>query len=143
MMQVTTEDMATWLRTVRGVLGLSQAKFARLLGVSARAIQSYEQGWRNMPRPLVAHVMTVLAIYCDHPAQSPSCWSLTGCPEEARSRCTAFTLGRGHFCWLLTGTTCGKSEKTACASGSQPCIGCVVIKKMLDKSARPKAASAG
>jgi len=142
-MRETTEDMATWLPTVRGSLGLSQSQFARLLGVSSRAIQSYEQGWRKMPRPLVAHVMTVLAVHCDHPTQSPPCWSLTGCLEETRSRCAAFKLGRGHFCWLLAGTTCGKSNKSACSTGPQSCISCVVIKEMLDGSGRQKGVGAG
>ena len=37
------------LRTIREALNKTQHEMAALLGVSARAIQSYEQGWRPFP----------------------------------------------------------------------------------------------
>jgi len=37
------------LRRVRGLLGKSQSEMAALLGISTRAVQSYEQGWRPSP----------------------------------------------------------------------------------------------
>ena len=37
------------IRQIRELLGKSQREFAGLLGVSLRAVQSYEQGWRSVP----------------------------------------------------------------------------------------------
>jgi DNA-binding transcriptional regulator YiaG len=38
------------LKTRREQLGLSQAGFARVLGVSVRSLQNWEQGHRGIPR---------------------------------------------------------------------------------------------
>jgi DNA-binding transcriptional regulator YiaG len=37
------------LKKTRLGLGLTQAQFAKLIGVSIRACQSWEQGWRPIP----------------------------------------------------------------------------------------------
>ena len=34
---------------IRHLLGKTQSQLARLLGTSFKAIQSFEQGWRNVP----------------------------------------------------------------------------------------------
>jgi DNA-binding transcriptional regulator YiaG len=43
---------------VRKVLGVSQAQMAALLGISTKAVQSYEQGSRSVP----AHVQRLAAL---------------------------------------------------------------------------------
>jgi DNA-binding XRE family transcriptional regulator len=139
-MSVTQADVPQWARAVRGKLGLSQSKLAAMLGVSSRAVQSYEQGWRAMPRPVASQLMTVLAIHCDHSNQSPPCWSLTGCPDETRGRCQALKVGQGRFCWVLSGSVCGNRRAPGSAAGPQPCIGCVVMRNLLDGPSRPTVA---
>src|ERR1035437_1252365 len=37
------------LKGIRSLLGISQVKLGKLLHTSARAVQSYEQGWRPTP----------------------------------------------------------------------------------------------
>jgi len=39
--------------------GLSQSKFAEQLGVSTRALQSWEQGWRNPPKAILKFIKIV------------------------------------------------------------------------------------
>ncbi len=126
-MSVTKSELNEWVRDVRGALGLSQSQLARLLGVSPRAVQSYEQGWRTLPQPTATQLMTVLALHRDHPDQYTPCWSLTGCPAEKRARCAADKVGRGRFCWLLSGQACGGPKVT----GPLLCIDCVVIRNLL------------
>jgi len=42
-------DSVCNLKTIREALNKTQHEMAALLGVSARAVQSYEQGWRPFP----------------------------------------------------------------------------------------------
>ena len=142
-MSVTREDLTEWVRTVRGQLGLSQSQLARLLGISPRAVQSYEQGWRVPPRPVASQLMTVLALHRDHPNKSPPCWSLTGCPDATRGSCEALKVGGGHFCWLLSGGACGNRRAPGRAAGPQQCIGCVVMRNLLDGPCRQTVADSG
>ena len=43
---------AKTVRAIRLAIGFTQADLARTLGVSPKAVQSYEQGWRNVPVPM-------------------------------------------------------------------------------------------
>ncbi len=55
----------TKLKEVRLAKGLSQSKLAEASGVSLRAIQSYEQGWRdigNVPKVVVRALADVLGV---------------------------------------------------------------------------------
>ena len=142
-MSVAQEDMTEWVRAVRGKLGMSQSQLADVLGVSSRAVQSYEQGWRTPPRPVTSHLMTVLALYRDHPMQSPPCWNLTGCTAEKRRRCAACSVGRGRFCWLLSGRACGNRRTSGQAAGPQQCVGCIVMKNLLEGPCRQTVACTG
>ncbi len=47
-------------KTVREELKLSQAGFADLLGVSTRAVQSWEQGWRTPSSVLQESILLAL-----------------------------------------------------------------------------------
>jgi len=40
-----------------------------------------------------------------------NCWEVMACPDERRSRCPAYTEGKGRRCWRTQGTLCqGESE---------------------------------
>lgn len=131
-MSVDKDNLSEWVRAVRARLGLSQSELGSVLGVSSRAVQSYEQGWRALPRPVATQLMTVLAIHGDHPDHFTPCWKITGCPEETRSRCTSFKISKGRFCWLMAGTACGGSKAAGQTKGTSPCVGCVVVRSLLD-----------
>jgi transcriptional regulator with XRE-family HTH domain len=117
---------------LRGSLGKSQRELAELLGLSLKAVESYEQGWRNVP----AHVERLLYFLLfklnegEIEAEDP-CWKSTGCPDERRSKCVAFVAKEGRFCWFFTGRLCASA-----ASGeadSQSCYSCAVFLRMLAK----------
>lgn len=53
------------LKAIRTAAGLSQSQLAEASGVSLRAIQSYEQGWRslrNVPKIVVKALADVLEV---------------------------------------------------------------------------------
>jgi DNA-binding XRE family transcriptional regulator len=45
---------------IRHRLGKTQAQIAQLLGVSPKAIQSFEQGWRNIPTHVERQLLFLL-----------------------------------------------------------------------------------
>jgi DNA-binding XRE family transcriptional regulator len=47
--------------TARQYLGKTQSQTAQLLGISLKAIQSFEQGWRNIPVHIERQVLFLLA----------------------------------------------------------------------------------
>ncbi|MDQ7790735.1 MAG: methyl-accepting chemotaxis protein [Clostridia bacterium] len=41
-----------------------------------------------------------------------NCWEVMGCPDDRRSRCPAYTEGKGRRCWRTQGTFCqGEAER--------------------------------
>ena len=47
---------------IRRYLGKTQSQLAQLLGVSPKAIQSFEQGWRNIPVHTKRQVLFLMAL---------------------------------------------------------------------------------
>jgi transcriptional regulator with XRE-family HTH domain len=117
---------------LRASLGKSQRELAELLGLSLKAVESYEQGWRNVP----AHVERLLYFLLfklnedDLEAEDP-CWKSKACPEDRRSKCVAYVAKEGRFCWFFTGRLCA-SAKSAEADG-RGCYACDVFGRMLAK----------
>ena len=48
--------------TARQYLGKTQNQMAQVLGVSLKAIQSFEQGWRNIPVHIERQVLFLLTL---------------------------------------------------------------------------------
>ncbi len=113
---------------LRSSLGKSQRELAELLGVSLKAVESYEQGWRNVP----AHVERLLYFLLfklneDEIEAAEPCWESKDCPEASRSKCVAFVAKEGRFCWFFTGRLC------AAKPGAGACYTCDVFTRMLSK----------
>ena len=123
---------------LRASLGKSQRELAELLGVSLKAVESYEQGWRNVP----AHVERILYFLLfklnegEIEAEEP-CWTAMRCPTEKREKCVAYVAKEGRFCWFFTGRLCA-TAKPGSVSGEGPaedrgCYSCSVFSRMLEK----------
>ena len=121
-------DKITFARA-RALLGKSQKELAQLLGVSLKAVESYEQGWRNIPST-VERMVYFLLFKLNQEAFEPvaPCWTLTSCPEEARRDCVAHVVGEGHFCWFFTGGLCASAR--ASGEGERHCYRCAVFIKL-------------
>jgi transcriptional regulator with XRE-family HTH domain len=117
---------------LRSSLGKSQRELAELLGVSLKAVESYEQGWRNVP----AHVERMLYFLlfklneAEIEAEAP-CWESVACPEERRSKCVAYVAKEGRFCWFFTGRLCASAK--GAEGGERGCYSCSVFERMLAK----------
>jgi len=129
------------LKALRQTVGLGQSELADMLGVSVRAVQSCEQGWRN-PGPAVEKAALLLLMVHHHGPKTGThtCWETVQCPEQERRSCLVYRSRQGHLCWLLTGHICKgvrlhtwAGKKKLCSEcdffqelfpGGVPCRGC-------------------
>jgi DNA-binding XRE family transcriptional regulator len=93
----------------RQKLQKTQKEMAQLLGTSLKAVESYEQGWRNIPTQVERMVLLFLALKMDQDAAN--CCELRRCTPEMQKACPAWEFKSGHLCWFINGTICqGKPQ---------------------------------
>lgn len=126
------------VKHMRMELGLSQTELASLVGVSTRAIQSYEQGWRRPSENVQRHLLLLLiALRRGSHLQDHQCWKSTRCPPEIRDRCIAYVTRQGHICWFLTGTICKGKRAARWAEKLRECLQCDFMQELLPAPGRP------
>lgn len=123
---MTSEEFSLY----RKKLDKTQKSLARLLGVSLKAVQSYEQGWRTVPLHIERSVFfLVVNQRRDDSSKRKECWNMKKC--SCKKECPAWEFQAGHLCWFLNGTLC------ECASGREGknkmdiCRSCEVLTAML------------
>ncbi len=116
---------------IRLHLGKTQNQMAQILGVSPKAIQSFEQGWRNIPMHVERQVLLILALKNHASKRDTPCWLTRPCPEERRQDCPAWQFDAGHLCWFITGTICEGSPQGSWKKKMETCRECEVYRSML------------
>jgi DNA-binding XRE family transcriptional regulator len=121
------------LQSVRKSLGKTQEEFSQLLGLSIRALQSYEQGWREVP----VHVQKLAAmiLYLDWRKENgrpEPCWKVRKCSREAKSHCNVNQFKAADVCWMV-GTEC-PAEGDEDAKFRTQCCKCTVLRKVLSNA---------
>lgn len=121
---------------LRASLGKSQRELAELLGLSLKAVESYEQGWRNVP----SHVERLLYFLLfklneDEIEAEEPCWTSRNCPDDRRSKCVAYVVKEGRFCWFFTGRLCATAKASGPGADESDggCYTCEVFAKMLSR----------
>ncbi|MGD1212365.1 MAG: helix-turn-helix domain-containing protein [Candidatus Acidiferrales bacterium] len=127
------------VKSLRQELGVSQRHMADMLGLSAKAIQAYEQGWRRVP----AHVERLLILHAIlHRGHDlllvPRCWELNQCDLTLRARCPSFRIPHGGFCWFVTGTLCHGEPSGSWAAKRARCLKCQVLQMLLKRPEKRK-----
>jgi len=114
------------LQRPRRCKGKSQRKLVELLGLSLKAVESYEQGWRSVSSN-VERMLYFLLFKLNQKAFEAEfpCWEATSCPEERRGHCVAYVAQEGYFCWFFTGGLCASAK--ALGEGERHCYGCTVF----------------
>ncbi len=126
----TNAKRAQTLKDVRATLGRTQAELANALGISVKAVQSYEQGWRSVPARVLIQLVVLLALYRKHSMADVPCWEIRDCPVEMRETCAAYTIGKGQFCWFVGNKDC-KPPHPAEPEDALPCMSCPVVQRLL------------
>lgn len=113
---------------IRKKLEKTQKELASLLGISLKAVCSYEQGWRTIPTHVERQIIFLLARRDRRHKTNSNCWDLRKCPDEKKQKCPAWEFDAGEFCWFINGTIC---ENTTCKDWEKKilvCKKCVVMK---------------
>ncbi len=116
---------------IRRYLGKTQKQLARLLCVSPKAIQSFEQGWRNIPASAERQLLFILSINRLLNENARPCWDIRNCPIEWRENCTVWELKAGQYCWFINGTFCEGHFHGSWKQKSLICRQCRVFREIL------------
>jgi len=98
---------------------------AGLLGISLKAAQSFEQGWRKVPFHIERHLLFIIAR--SHGAwrgKRQKCWTARNCPKKRKSHCPAWELKLGHLCWFINGTFCQGAAQESWEKKKEACRKC-------------------
>ncbi|MFC1978211.1 two-CW domain-containing protein [Chloroflexota bacterium] len=115
--------------TFRRYLGKTQKQLAGLLNVSPRAVQSFEQGWRNIPTHIERDMLLFISLKrmpfseIDKP-----CWEIKNCPGEWRRNCFVWEIKARHFCWFINGSFCDGESRGNWEKKMKLCRQCKVFR---------------
>ena len=116
----------------RSRLDRTKKEMAQLLGVSIKAIHSYEQGWRKIPGHVERQVYFLLSRTLQRTGEKKKCWDLLQCPEERMSRCPAYEFQAGDMCWFVNGTRCGGKIHDTWEKKMEECRTCDIFSEFFD-----------
>lgn len=116
---------------IRSYLGKTQKQMAQLLGVSGRAIESFEQGWRGVPPHIERQLLFLIAHVNSRGKKQRACWAILKCPIEVRRRCPAWEFQMGQLCWFINGTICHGEPQENWKKKMESCRECEVFRAML------------
>jgi len=116
---------------LRHYLGKTQDQLARLLCVSPKAIQSYEQGWRNIPANAERQLLFLISLKRSLAENARPCWEIRKCPNEWRENCTAWEFKVGHICWFINGTFCKGECQDSWEEKIELCRQCEVFRSII------------
>jgi len=119
----------TEFSAIRQEFGKSQRQLAQLLGVSLKAVQSFEQGWRNIPVHVERQLLLLVALKKNRLKKAKPCWTILDCPKESRENCPVWELKAGHLCWCISGTICHGKVQKDWKNKMRICRNCEIFKK--------------
>ena len=119
---------------VRRHLGKTQTELAKLICVSPKAIQSFEQGWRKIPASAERQLLFLLSLKKAKDETVSPCWEICNCPAELRGKCVAWEFMAGHLCWFINGTVCKGKMQESWNKKIQLCRTCKVYQMIFPAS---------
>lgn len=117
------------LQALRHKLGKTQKQLSELLGISVKAIQSFEQGWRKVPVHIERQMLLLLTLKNKKAGNGRPCWDVRHCSMEIRRDCPAWEFDTGSLCWFINGTLCRGVPQTNWSSKMKVCRKCDVFKR--------------
>jgi DNA-binding XRE family transcriptional regulator len=117
---------------IRAYLGKTQKQMAQLMGTSAKAIESFEQGWRNITPHIERQMYFLLSQKTIvERKESLDCWDVRQCSEHKRQKCPAWEFRCGQLCWLINGKICNGEAQDNWQKKMKMCKQCEVFQKII------------
>ncbi len=113
--------------SIRRRLGKTQRELAEFLGVSIKAVHSYEQGWRKIPGHVERQLLYLLLKKETGEEEIQPCWIVKHCPPERREGCPAWEFKSGDLCWFINGTICEGFPRKNWDEKMQTCRSCKML----------------
>lgn len=115
---------------IRRNLAKTQSELAQVLGTSLKAVQSFEQGWRNIPAYIERQMLFLHAMkHADQPGDP--CWETQECDPSVRKKCPAWQLQVPNLCWFVNGTLCQGQAQGNWGRKMAVCRNCSVLQAVL------------
>nr|MBF0221919.1 helix-turn-helix transcriptional regulator [Desulfobulbaceae bacterium] len=124
-------DFTEFLK-IRKTLLKTQKQMAELLGVSIKAIHSYEQGWRKIPAHIERQIFFLLSRLRTDEKNLKPCWVIKKCPPHRKKNCPAWEYQAGKLCWFINGTICECQVKKSWKEKMTICRECEVLSSLID-----------
>jgi hypothetical protein len=121
----------TEFKKFRTKLKKTQAQMAQLLGVSLKAVHSYEQGWRKVPTAVERQMYFLAVKQNTKMGKNKSCWQIKKCSPEQKSKCPAWEFGAGELCWFINGTICDGTVQKDWKEKMKICRSCEVFEPLI------------
>ncbi len=93
-------------KNFRKRLNKTQRQMAHLLGMSLKAVHSYEQGWRIIPSHVERQMFFLISRMKETKKDRKPCWVTKNCPPVIKKQCPAWEFQAGYLCWFISGTMC-------------------------------------
>jgi len=119
-------------KEVRSRLAKTQKELAQLLGISIKAIHSYEQGWRRIPHHVERQLLFLVSRVISTDKPNGKCWDIMKCPETKQSKCPAKEFKAGDLCWFINGTKCSGEAHNSWEDKMEECRSCGVFIKSFE-----------
>lgn len=116
----------------RKKLNKTQLQMSHLLGISEKAVHSYEQGWRSIPPHVERQVLFLASRIRGTEKPEKPCWVLNKCPKELKTQCPAWEFQAGKLCWFINGTFCGGVVHKKWKDKIEICRSCKAFKPLLN-----------
>ncbi len=91
---------------LRKKLDKTQKQMAQLLGISIKAVHSYEQGWRSIPAHAERQMLFLVSNMRGNSKVDKPCCVIKKCPLKKKIECPAWEFKSGKLCWFINGTIC-------------------------------------
>ncbi len=114
----------------RKKLEKTQRQMAQLLGVSIKAVHSYEQGWRSVPVHVERQIFFLISRLKKNIGDGVPCWDIKACPTEKKELCPAWEFQAGELCWFISGTICDGNVHGNWKEKMKLCRSCEVMKSI-------------
>jgi len=113
-------------KQLRKKLDKTQKQLAHLLGISLKAVHSYEQGWRAVPSAVERQLFFLASRLNSEEVRIP-CWEKNNCSPERRLGCPASEFTSGNLCWFINGSICHGQVQNSWEDKMKLCRSCEVF----------------